>query len=260
MILNLSLFVLGIIVGSFLNVVGLRWNSGLTIGGRSFCVTCKRQLRWWELIPVVSFVLLGGRCRGCRAKISWQYPLVELWTGIVFSAVFYVLNPSTLVEVFQYALVVSVFCIYTVILIYDLHHKIIPDELVYASLGVAILLNIWVGNHSLLDWAMGPVIFLFFGFIWLVSRGRAVGLGDAKLGASIGFLLGAAQGLSAIVLAFWIGTAVVLIYMALGRVSALLIGGKRLTMKSEIPFGPFMVMGALIALIFKLDLLYVSLF
>jgi prepilin signal peptidase PulO-like enzyme (type II secretory pathway) len=256
----LPLFFLGVIVGSFLNVVGLRWNSGLTLGGRSFCVSCRRKLRWWELLPVISFVVLRGRCKGCGSRISWQYPIIELWTGLVFASLFYVINPSTLISLVSYALIVLVFCIYTVILIYDLHHKIIPDSLVYISIVVAALLHILIGDHGLLDWFTGPVIFMFFGIIWLVSKGRAVGLGDAKLGASIGTLLGAAQGLSAIVLAFWIGTAVVLSYMALGRISALLIGAKRLTMKSEIPFGPFMVLGALLAFLFNLDLLYVSLF
>src|SRR3989344_4097317 len=178
------LFVFGAIVGSFLNVVGLRWGSGRTPGGRSSCPHCGKVLEWRELVPIVSFCLLKARCRGCQAKISWQYPLIELWTGLVFVNVPYMFLP--------------VFCIYTVILVYDFTHKIIPDALVYTSIVVALISRIVAGG-SLWDWLAGPIIFSFFGLIWLLSRGRAMGFGDAKLGLSIGLLLGVAQGFSAIV-------------------------------------------------------------
>lgn len=256
------LFLLGIIIGSFLNVVGLRFNSGLSLMGRSFCVVCRKKLPAWELVPVFSFLLLRGKCSGCKTKISKQYITIELWTGILFVTLFVALFQSSISSFFilSYALLLAIFSIYTVILIYDARHKIIPDALVYASIFLAIPYRIVTGG-SLADWLAGPILFVFFGSIWLLSKGRAMGFGDAKLGLSIGILLGMAQGLSAMVLAFWIGTAVTLLYMlALRSISSLSRGRKRLTMKSEIPFAPFMIIGAWAALVFHLDLFNVLLF
>lgn len=259
MIPALFLFFLGLIVGSFLNVVALRWNSGLTLGGRSFCTSCRKPLRFWELVPVLSFLLLRGRCSRCKTRISWQYLLVEFFTGLIFLTLFLVIKPTDLISTLYYVLALTIFSIYVVIVIYDLRHKIIPDEFAYTAAILAAIAAFLIGHESILDWLAGPLIFTFFGSIWLFSRGRAVGLGDAKLGLSIGLLLGAAQGFSAVVLAFWIGTISILSYMLLGRMTLLLNDAKRLTMKSEIPFGPFLVLGAWIAFVFHLDLLYVSL-
>ncbi|MDO8590025.1 MAG: prepilin peptidase [bacterium] len=244
------LFVLGAIVGSFLNVVGLRWDlprrGGVlsNLGGRSACPSCGKVLRWQELVPIVSFFLLRARCRGCQAKISWQYPLIELWTGLLFATVPYIFIP--------------VFCIYVVITIYDFRHKIIPDTLVYTSILLALVLKLFSGG-SLLDWLAGPVLFIFFGLIWLVSRGRAMGFGDAKLGLSVGLLLGAPLGFSAIVLAFWIGSFGSLTYLFLNK-SGFLKDAKKLTMKSEVPFAPAIILGAWMSLVFHLDILHVALF
>lgn len=141
---------------------------------------------------------------------------------------------------------------------------VIPDLLVYTSLIPAAALHLYLRDFGPLDWLAGPIIFTFFFLIWALSRGRAMGLGDAKLGLSIGVFLGAYIGFSAIVLAFWIGTVVTLGYMLFIKLMKLFAGGnslsrslKRLTMKSEVPFGPFMVLGALASLYLNLDLLHV---
>jgi leader peptidase (prepilin peptidase) / N-methyltransferase len=253
------LFVLGIIVGSFLNVVGLRWDSGRSILGRSFCPHCRRTLSWWELVPIVSFFFLKAQCQGCQGKISWQYPLIEILTGLIFVTVFNF--QTSLLENLFFFIILS---IYVVILIYDLHHKIIPDELVYTSIVLIILFRLTTyyllpTTFSLLDWLAGPIIFIFFGSIWLLSRGRAMGFGDAKLGLSIGLLLGAAQGFSAIIMAFWLGAGTALIYLALNKIGFLK-DGKKLTMKSEIPFAPAMILGTWISIVFHLNILHVALF
>jgi prepilin signal peptidase PulO-like enzyme (type II secretory pathway) len=239
------LFVLGAIIGSFLNVVGLRLNSGLTLQGRSACASCGAALRWWELVPILSFIALRGRCSRCGSRISFQYPLVELWTALIFITV----PPSYLL----------VFSLYVVITIYDLRHKIIPDQLVYLSIALGVLMNLLLGT-SLFDWLAGPILFLLFGSIWLLSRGRAMGFGDAKLVLSIGLLLGAANGYSAIILAFWVGAAFGLLYMLFDTLSPLLRKSKKITMKTEIPFAPFLILGAWLALFLNLDLLHVSIF
>lgn len=237
------LFLLGLIVGSFLNVLGLRFNSGLTLGGRSFCVVCRKSLPWWELVPVISFVSLRGKCSECKTKISWQYPIVELWTGLIFATVPF--------------LTIPVFCIFVVITIYDFRHKIIPDVLVYSAILLSFLIRLYSGGN-IFDWLAGPILFAFFALVWFLSRGRAMGFGDAKLALAIGLLLGAPMGFSAFVLAFWIGTVITLGIMVLARLKfALFKKGKRLTMKSEVPFAPFLILGAWLSLILHLDLFHV---
>jgi leader peptidase (prepilin peptidase) / N-methyltransferase len=240
------LFVLGLIIGSFLNVVALRWPGPEDVsirpkisnfGGRSMCPQCSKKLSWYELVPILSFVVQMGRCRGCGAKISWQYPLVEVLTGLIFATV-----PL-------YAL--PVFCIYIVILIYDFHTKVIPDLLSYTAVVLSagyIILNFH--DYELIDLLAGPIVFLFFASIWYFSKGRAIGFGDAKLGLSVGLLLGAANGFSAIILSFWLGS----------LVAIFLVIRKGFTMKSEVPFAPFIILGAWLGLIFNLDLLHVALF
>jgi prepilin signal peptidase PulO-like enzyme (type II secretory pathway) len=270
MMIYLSMFAVGIVVGSFLNVVGLRWNSGLTLGGRSFCPSCRQELKWWELIPVASFIFLRGHCRRCHASISWQYPVIEIWTGAFFASFFYVISPTTIASLINYIVLTIVFCIYTVILVYDFRHKIIPDKLVYPAIFLSLLyaLASYVVaplTYSFADLVAGPVIFIFFASIWFFSSGRAMGFGDAKLGLSVGLLLGGALGFSAIVLAFWIGTASALIYMLIQRLALragasnpLLTGDKRLTMKSEVPFGPFIILASFLSIILELNLLHVT--
>lgn len=240
------LFIFGAVVGSFLNVLALRFNSGLTLLGRSSCLICGRTLRWWELIPIASFFILRARCARCGAKISWQYPAIEIWTGLIFLSI-YNLQLTT----YNKLISILVFCIYIVIAIYDTRHKIIPDTLVYSAVLLSVVGRLSSGG-SALDWLAGPILFGFFTLVWALSRGRAMGFGDAKLGLSIGLLLGAAIGFSAIVLAFWLGAAYGIIRM--------LFTPKNITMKSEVPFAPFIILGAWLALMFQLDLIHVSLF
>lgn len=248
------LFVFGTIIGSFLNVAGLRWNSGLTLSGRSSCSSCGKVLKWYELVPILSFILLRGRCSKCKSKISFQYPVIEILTGLVFATIFNLEFP-----ILNKFILLLVFCIYVVITIYDLRHKIIPDSLVYATILLSVV-GRWLSGGSALDWLAGPILFMFFASIWLLSRGRAMGFGDAKLGLSIGLLLGGAAGFSAIILGFWIGAVYGLGLMLFVRFFGLFGGSKKITMKSEIPFAPFMILGAWLSLIFNLDLLHVALF
>ncbi len=248
------LFVFGAIVGSFLNVLGLRLHSGLSLGGRSSCPNCRHQLSWYELIPILSFLLLRGRCSTCRSKISPQYFLAELLTGFLFVSLYWVYGLTP-----YFLLLTSVFFLYFSIVIYDIRHQIIPDSLVYLSILLS-LTTYYLLPTTFLDILAGPILFAFFASIWLLSRGRAIGFGDAKLALSIGLLLGAAIGFSAVMLSFWIGAVYGLGLMGTTHLYPLLSGGKKITMKSELPFAPFLVLGAWISIIFNLDLLHVSLF
>lgn len=248
------LFVFGAIIGSFLNVLALRYNSGLTLLGRSQCSSCSKTLGPAELVPVLSFLFLRGRCRGCKTRVSWQYPLVELWTGLIFATVF---NPS--LTFIANILLLAVFSLYIAITVYDFRHQIIPDALVYASILLAALFRLLAGGEAI-DYFAGIILALLFAGVWLISQGRAMGFGDSKLALSIGLLLGASAGFSAVVLAFWLGAACGVFLILVSKVYPLLSREKGFTIKSAIPFAPFLVFGAWLGQIFQMDLLHVSLF
>lgn len=252
------IFLLGTIIGSFLNVVIFRFNTGKTIvKGRSICMTCGKNLRWYELIPVISYIFQLGKCRRCAEKISHQYPLVELATGIIFALIAYHFLPILSFEPISYLLLVIffvfIFSILIVISVYDIRHKIIPDKLVYAFAFIS-LLSIFINHTGMghlfvlpsLDYIIaGPILALPFAFLWFVSKGKWMGLGDAKLMLGIGFMLGLSLGLASIILAFWIGAVVSLLIMFFTN--------KKMTMKTEIPFAPFLIVSSLIVFLFSID-------
>lgn len=254
LLFTIIFFVLGLIIGSFLNVVILRFGTNKSLGGRSSCMSCQNQLCWYELIPLFSFLALRGRCMHCKTKISAQYPLVEFVTGVIFALLFLkfqnflFVNPSVFATDYLYYAIA--FSILTVIAVYDLKHKIIPDTL-SIFLGVLTFVGLFLFNNysffphipTILQFLSGVFIAFPFFFLWLVSRGAWMGLGDAKLALSIGWLLGNAAALSALVFAFWSG-AIVGLY--------LIIFAKSHGMKSEIPFAPYLVLGALAAFLFSL--------
>ncbi|MEX1087039.1 MAG: prepilin peptidase, partial [Candidatus Paceibacterota bacterium] len=223
------------------------------------------------------YVLLRGACRGCKSKISLQYPLVELVTGLLFLAVWLTLSANFQFHIFNFqtlALTVLaptlyyfvIFSLLVVIFVYDLRHKIIPDVFSYSFAGLALAGLLVAGSMSgfdtafWLDLAAGPLLFLPFWALWYFSGGTWMGLGDGKLALGIGWFLGLASGVSAVVLGFWIGATVAVILLALQQlhVSLPIIGGK-LGLKSEIPFGPFLIIGIIIQSFFEFDLLSLSL-
>ncbi|MCX6751294.1 MAG: prepilin peptidase [Candidatus Nomurabacteria bacterium] len=255
-ILTIIFFILGLIIGSFLNVVIFRFNTERSFGGRSGCMTCQNKLCWYELIPLVSFFALKGRCRNCKAKISIQYPIVELITGLIFAGLFLKFQDiffiNTLVFSISYAYYATMFSILLVIAVYDFKHKIIPDMLslifgVITFVGLFFFANYLFYPHipSILEFLSGILLALPFAFLWLVSKGTWMGLGDAKLALGLGWLLGFSGILSGAVVAFWSGAIVGLF---------LIIFSKKHGMKTEIPFAPFLVLGVLIAFLFELSL------
>jgi len=221
---------LGLIIGSFLNVLILRLNTGRSvIKGRSQCFSCGHKLRWYELVPVVSFVLQHGRCRSCKSRISWQYLIIEISTSILFVLLAWRVFPL---------LYYPITALLIAILVYDLKHKIIPDVLVY----IFIILAAISGQ----EWLTGFALFSFFVFLWFVSRGKWMGFGDAKLVLGIGFLLGPSLSASAMLIAFWSG--------ALVGITLLFVSRGGVTMKSEIPFAPFLILGTLTSLLFQINI------
>ncbi|MES2023138.1 MAG: prepilin peptidase [Patescibacteria group bacterium] len=253
-LLTFIFLILGLIIGSFLNVVILRYGTHKNLGGRSACMSCQNKLRWYELIPLASFVALKGRCAHCKTKISAQYFLVELIMGLIFAGLFLkFLNLFTgdiLIFAFTYAFYAMMFSLLIVIAVYDLRHKIIPDTLalvfgVLAFVGMFFFGGYGVHMHmpTMLEFLSGFIIALPFALIWLFSNGAWMGLGDAKLLLGLGWLLGISRVLSGVVIAFWSGAIIGLVLLAFS---------KKYGMKSEIPFAPFLVLGAVIAFIFEL--------
>ncbi|MBI4136239.1 MAG: prepilin peptidase [Candidatus Vogelbacteria bacterium] len=236
-----AVFIFGLIVGSFLNVVIYRYQTGYTVLGRSECLICGKKLKWFELVPVLSFIIQGGRCRVCQAKISWQYPVVELLTAALFLGAFwragFAFTPWLIVDWVILSLLI-------VITVYDWRHKIIPDHFVYGLIVVALLRSVWLGwagNAALVGLALG----VFFWLLWFASRGRWLGLGDAKLALGLGLFLGWPTALSAVTLAFWSGA----------LVGLALVASRGYNMKSEVPFAPFLALGAWLVYLFQIDVL-----
>jgi leader peptidase (prepilin peptidase)/N-methyltransferase len=261
-ILTVIFFILGLIIGSFLNVVILRMNTSRSLGGRSACMSCLHRLEWYELIPLVSFIVLRGRCKNCQTKISAQYPVVELLSGIISATLFWKFQNTFFISgaVFTaaYAYYALMFSLLLVIGAYDFRHKIIPDKLSFAFAALALsglfftAVNSFSGYSdsplfywhvpSVLDFLSGVVIALPFVFLWFVSKGRWMGLGDGKLAIGLGWFLGFERAFSSVVLAFWIGAVVGL---------GLIFFTKNYGMKSEIPFAIFMVLGVFLIFLFN---------
>jgi leader peptidase (prepilin peptidase)/N-methyltransferase len=251
-VLTVVFFILGTIIGSFLNVVIFRYNTHRSFGGRSGCMVCQKQLSWYELFPIFSFLFLKGRCSGCHTKIFIQYPIVEFITGILFALLFLKFQNTFFVDTVGFTAVFAfygaVFSLLLVIAVYDLKHKIIPDMLalvlgVLSFAGLFFFVDYSFVPHfpSMLEFLAGPIIALPFALIWLLSRGKWMGLGDAKLAISFGWLLGIAYALSGLVLAFWLGAIVGLFLLAFSKTHG---------MKSEIPFAPFLVLGLMLVFLF----------
>ena len=245
-------FLIGLIAGSFLNCVIYRLEKGESfLKGRSYCPICRHQLSWQDLIPLLSFIFLGRRCRYCHGAISWQYPLVELITAVLFILIFwkfeFVWNLEFGIWNFYSSLFIGylfiIVSLLIIIFLFDLKHYIIPDRVVYPAILIALIFNFQflISNNFALFW--GPVFSAagaagFFGAIVLFSRGKWMGAGDIKLAFLMGLFLSWPNILVALFLAFLLGSIVGIGLMLL----------KKKNFKSEIPFGPFLVSGTALAL------------
>ncbi len=233
----LILFFFGAILASFTCVIAERIYTGQSwLKGRSRCNSCRRNLDSRDLVPVFSWLICKGRCRTCRAKVPAMYAAFEATLGVIFVAAYLKLGLTLDLFLFLAAVLVLAF-----IVIYDLRHTIVPW-------GSIILLALFsfafslvhlksvpvIGNSLLVAFCIGAAFFLLH---WL-SRGRAMGLGDAPVAFSLSLLVGSAA-IPGLLFSFWIGAVVGILILVLRR------GGPK--MGIEVPFVPFLALGYLIA-------------
>lgn len=238
---NLIIVVMGLIFGSFVNAVSFRLNNLKSVFvGRSECLKCHHKLGFWDLAPVLSFLILKGKCRYCQQKISWQYPIVELATAILFVLIFLKLGFSVEAVYLSFTAVAL-----EIIFISDIKKMIIPDEILWFLLGITI---IWLffkifENQSLKILTSGFEGILIGGgllaILYFVSKGKWMGFGDVKLAAILGLILGFPATILMIILSFLFGGFFGLILIALGK--------KHL--KDKVAFGPFLAFSFIITIL-----------
>lgn len=227
---------MGVCLGSFLNVLIDRLSLGESVvKGRSHCDFCKHTLAWFDLIPLLSFVMIGGHCRYCRKKLSMQYPLMEIITGALFVTVGFFVTDSLILLSYW----ITILSCLLVITGADLKYHIIPDEILIVLLLVTLLFGVLYNPEFLLldHLIAGFALFLFFLILVIITKGRGMGLGDVKYAFFMGLFLGEKKSLIGFYIAFLTGALFSLILM---------IGG-RARMKSVIPFGPFLVLATIVS-------------
>lgn len=245
----------GLIVGSFLNVVILRHNKK-TLGGRSECTHCHKQLAWYELIPVVSYLIQIGKCRTCKKQISGQYSIVELITAFAFYVSgFYLQNNIitayhpllSIIAVISFLVIVS----YAIIIsVYDIKTKLVPLRwfigLVVSSIIFLVNYYVIIGFYapSLLPHLVGLIICTPFLFAWIVSGGKWIGFADIEIIAWIGLYFGAFSGIITVLSAFYMGALFAILFV----IFKLLLGVSYRTVRTiQIPFAPFLILAWFIA-------------
>ena len=228
------------------------------MNGRSECFSCGKRLGWFELVPVISFVVQRGRCRSCKSRISTQYPLVELLTGVTFFLVYtlnFVVNPMPIgLAIFHTIFEFIIFGLLIAIAVYDIRHMIILDKLVFTASFIAVVALFIENAPTVSQLVAGPAVTLPFLVLWLISKGKWMGLGDAKLGLVVGWFLGMSSGFAAVIIAVWIGAIFGVVILLLKYLDKLSVGLSGFKMNSEIPFGPFLVIGTFVVYLFGLDL------
>jgi prepilin signal peptidase PulO-like enzyme (type II secretory pathway) len=263
----------GFASGSFLNAYLWRYENKVSLSGRSMCPKCKKVIAWYDNIPVISYLFLLGRCRGCHKPISIQYPLIELGTAGIFFLISVFSRPGVILSGWVNGLcdtpllsidkhiwlniilllILFVACSYLVLIaVYDFKTKEIPNGfnlgLVFFALIYAILISIDT-SATFLNFLLYPltalIAFLFFYAFVYFSKESWMGGGDAKLAIGMGLLLGPVNTFLAILISCWAGAIFGIILMV----------QKKAERKTEIPFGPFLAFGTLTALFFGSQLI-----
>ena len=249
---------MGAAIGSFLNVLIYRFGASSVRNSRSICLSCGDHIRMRDLVPIFSYVFLGGKCRSCKTKISSQYIAVEVGMTILGFLIFLSLPTVTpLLYSMTYIVYYVVMCALLVLIaVYDLRHKIIPDEFSF-TFAVLAFIGLFVTPltfqvPSLWDVLAGPILAALPAALFYFSKGKWMGLGDAKLFLGVGWMLGLTLGISAFMLSFWIGAIISVILLRIPK--------GQYNMSSQVPFAPFIIAATLFVFFTKLDVFGLSLF
>ncbi len=262
------LFFLGLSVGSFINVVVFRFGFSESGASRSHCMACDAPIHWYDLIPVLSFLLLLGRCRSCGSILSLQYPLVEVSVAVLFylSHVFLPMGLEFL-PLLAYGALLGFLATLVALVVYDIRHTLVPMQFVFVLFGFALIAVVAqsIFHQSflpLLDSLFGAgVLFIFFFAIVFTTRGKGMGMGDVYIAGVTGVMLGLVRGIEAVMLGIWSATAVygsVLLLSSLAKQVPLLRYFPRVTIATELPLIPFLALGILLALFTSLSPLEVG--
>ena len=226
-----------------------RFKRNIGIGkGRSFCDKCKRKISWFDNIPLVSYLVLAGKSRCCKAKITFYYPLVEFLTGVVFAALPYFTNlcfksSSCIVNNFGSKSIVFmafVFVLLILIFLIDLLTLTIPDYLTFLFFGLVLFFSFFSGAGDIYARLFaGFVSATFLLVIVFITKGKGMGLGDVKLAIPVGYFLGYPNAFVWLYVSFLVG----------GLVAIILVVGRMAKLKGRIAFGPFLVIGLLITMV-----------
>jgi leader peptidase (prepilin peptidase)/N-methyltransferase len=254
-VLAVGACVLGSILGSFLNALLFRFNTGggffKEMSGRSHCMRCGHTLSSFDLVPVVSYIFLRGRCRYCEAGVSLQYPVVEILAAALSLGVFLRTFPSdstlwSAISAGQYVFFLFVWLIILFIVVYDLRHMIIPWSASLLLLFLALVSLALFQPPIVWSLLSGPLLALPLFLLSLVSGGKWMGWADSLFELSLGWLLGLTMGMTALMLAIWSGAAVGIVLVATTKRGTI-------HMKSEIPFAPFLALGAAVTFFLHVD-------
>lgn len=242
MLIYAFIAILGLIIGSFLNVVVYRLPKGERITGRSKCANCQTVLVWQDLIPILSYLILRRRCRYCKNKISVRYIAIESLTALAFVIFFIKNGPSA-----SATSIVALFFIaaFLAVLFSDYFYFIIPDSIIFLALFISLINNFTFNRDTALNHISSALIFgLIFAIIFAVSRGHWLGFGDVKLVVLVGLVFGYPLGFLAVAAAVWIGAAWGLT----------LIISRRADLKTRLPLGSFISLSSIIFIIFSNEL------
>ena len=237
----LMLFVVGTIAGSFLNMLVYRIPHKMSlVSPGSFCDHCKNPLRWYENVPVISYVVTFGKCQTCGERYSGAYVFIEILTGLLFVAIY-----AYAIDIFHFLYLASLMTILFGIFLIDIKHYIIPNKLLIAAIVISLLYYWYISGLGIYVYLLSAVIIFAVLFLLRLISGyiyhrEAFGMGDVKLGALLGFILSWKAALLAIFFGFLTAGLVLLVLAILHKI-------KR---NSYIPFGPFLITGMIINLFF----------
>mgnify|MGYP006271589537 CR=1 FL=1 len=236
----------GVVFGSFINAWVWRTHAGLSVAkGRSRCPSCKHQLAWYDLLPVLSYVLLRGRCRYCKKPISAQYPLVEAATALLFGLLYWFLSPAGVYGWLQFVILLAVSVLFVAALVYDALYMQLPEKFMLPAVALGVislgLKAMQYGWGSVTTQLIGlAVVVLFYTAQWYFSRGRWLGAGDIRIAAVMGLFLEPKQLVVGLFCTYLVGSAYGVWVLSKSK--------KKRGIK--VPFGPFMIIGFYLGLLF----------